>query len=84
MTSGRYDAVIIVSHSQGTVITADVLRFVHHEASLCGGMKAYDPELARLDHTQGDLPVTPFTKPARTKVPARRPSCDGARAMGRT
>jgi hypothetical protein len=58
---GRYDAVIIVSHSQGTVITADLLRFLHHEASLCGGMKAYDPELARLDHTRGGMPVTLFT-----------------------
>jgi len=58
---GHYDAVIIVSHSQGTVITADLLRFLHHEASLSGGMKAYDSELARLDRARDGLPITLFT-----------------------
>jgi hypothetical protein len=61
ITGGHYDAVIIVSHSQGTVITADLLRFLHHEASRCGGMTAYDPELARLDRTRNGLPVMLFT-----------------------
>jgi hypothetical protein len=28
-----YDAIVIVAHSQGTVITADLLRFLHFEAS---------------------------------------------------
>jgi hypothetical protein len=58
---GHYDAVIVVSHSQGTVITADLLRFLHHEASGRGGMGKYDPELRRLGEDPHRLPVTLFT-----------------------
>jgi hypothetical protein len=58
---GHYDAIIIVSHSQGTVITADLLRFLQHEAKSSGGMKAYDPELCRLDSVSSRLPITLFT-----------------------
>jgi hypothetical protein len=58
---GQYDAVIIVSHSQGTVITADLLRFLRHEASTTGGMAVYDPELRRLDDGPDRIPVTLFT-----------------------
>ena len=61
IAGGHYDAIIIVSHSQGTVITADLLRFLQHEAKSCGGMKAYDPELRRLDSVPNRLPITLFT-----------------------
>lgn len=44
-----YDALVILAHSQGTVITADLLRFL---------AVSPDPELARLG---GDLPVYLFT-----------------------
>jgi hypothetical protein len=48
LDGSHYDAIVIVSHSQGTVISADLLRFLHHEAEQCGSVKAYDPELERL------------------------------------
>jgi hypothetical protein len=47
---GRYDGVIIVAHSQGTAISAELLRFLH---------KYPDPELGRLD--EGDVPLALFT-----------------------
>jgi len=44
-----YDALVIFAHSQGTVITADLLRFLHVEAtSAVGGYMTYDPSLAPL------------------------------------
>ena len=50
-----YDAIVIVAHSQGTVITADIFRFLLWESR--GDLPAYDPSLAPLD----DIPVTLFT-----------------------
>lgn len=44
-----YDALLIIAHSQGTVISADLLRFLQKESG--GALGAYDPELARLDRT---------------------------------
>jgi hypothetical protein len=52
-----YDSLIIFAHSQGTVITSDLLRFLHIEAVHAGSYQAYDPTLAWLDKT----PVTLFT-----------------------
>ena len=40
-----YDAMVIIAHSQGTVITADFLRFLHSESEQAGSMDDYDPEL---------------------------------------
>lgn len=48
----RYDAIVIIAHSQGTVITADLLRFLQKEQ---------DPELARLYSTTDRLPIYLFT-----------------------
>lgn len=45
-----YDAILIVAHSQGTVITADLLRFLKRQT---------DPALARLNN--GELPIYFFT-----------------------
>jgi len=45
-----YDAILIVAHSQGTVITADLLRFLKRQT---------DPALARL--VNGELPIYFFT-----------------------
>jgi hypothetical protein len=36
---------VIIAHSQGTVITADFLRFLHSESEQAGSMEDYDPEL---------------------------------------
>ncbi|MBI3492973.1 MAG: hypothetical protein HY047_14520 [Acidobacteria bacterium] len=52
----QYDALVIIAHSQGTVITADLLRFLRAQAG-AQGMQAYDPQLARLD----TLPISVFT-----------------------
>jgi hypothetical protein len=40
-----YDALVIFAHSQGTVITADLLRFLHVESE---ASPTYDPALVRL------------------------------------
>jgi hypothetical protein len=53
----KYDAIVFVTHSQGTVITADLLRFLKREAR--GNMQAYDPPLAELERP--DMQVTLFT-----------------------
>jgi hypothetical protein len=53
-----YDAMVIVAHSQGTVITADFLRFLQVEKSLAGSMGKYDPELKLFDDS---FPVLFFT-----------------------
>jgi hypothetical protein len=47
----KYTAIVIVAHSQGTVITADLLRFLNSDK--------YDPELQRL--FEGEVPVYLFT-----------------------
>lgn len=54
-TDGRgYDAIVIVAHSQGSVITADLLRYLHRKE------EGRDPALSRiLDRQQ--LPVYLFT-----------------------
>lgn len=44
-----YDAVIIFAHSQGTIITADLLRFLDVEAHNRGSYAQYDETLAALD-----------------------------------
>jgi hypothetical protein len=43
-----YDALVIFAHSQGTVITADLLRFLQVEQKHKGGYDKYDPSLQRL------------------------------------
>jgi hypothetical protein len=53
----RYDALIVIAHSQGTVITADFLRYVEAERRLAGSMAQYDPELEHF----GQMPVYFFT-----------------------
>jgi len=56
-SGARYDAVVIVAHSQGTVITADLLRFLHREQRL-EGSAILDPELAPLHRWgAGRLPL---------------------------
>ena len=57
----RYDAVVIVAHSQGSVITADLLRFLRCERSKNPG---FEPDLDRLlsdSSVEGHLPVYFFT-----------------------
>ena len=44
-----YDTVIFFAHSQGTVITADLLRFLHVEAAAAGSYHSYDPTLGWFD-----------------------------------
>ena len=51
-----YDAILIVAHSQGTVITADLLRFLKRETKR---QRETDPALARL--VNGELPIYFFT-----------------------
>ena len=55
-----YDAIVIVAHSQGTVITADLLRFLERESTK---NEAWEPRLARLRGEPGvkALPVFFFT-----------------------
>jgi hypothetical protein len=45
-----YSRLVILAHSQGTVITADLFRFLRHEA-------AADPDLARLFDPQAPNPI---------------------------
>jgi hypothetical protein len=44
-----YDTLIVFAHSQGTVVTADLLRFLEVEAHVQGSYAAYDHTLAGLD-----------------------------------
>ena len=50
-----YDAIVIVAHSQGAVITAEIFRYLLWESR--GDLPSYDPGLAPLD----GIPVTIFT-----------------------
>jgi hypothetical protein len=52
-----YDALIIFAHSQGTVVTADLLRYLNAEAREGGSYQAYDPALAGFE----SIPVYLFT-----------------------
>jgi hypothetical protein len=59
--SNGYDAIVVVAHSQGTVISADFFRYLAHVRQ-CGG----EPGLARLgaavpDAGEAPLPVYLFT-----------------------
>jgi hypothetical protein len=66
IAAGGYDALVIVAHSQGTVITADLLRFLRNDAS-----PNDDPQIARL----AAIPVYLFTMgcPLRDLYAARFP-----------
>ncbi len=57
-----YDGILLVAHSQGSVITTDVLRFLTREAKFAGAVQR-DPALARLldPHHPQPLPVSLFT-----------------------
>lgn len=59
-TDKRYKAIVIVAHSQGTAITADLLRFIRTECSASGNQafQSYDDGLTPLDK---DLPIYLFT-----------------------
>ena len=46
-TEKGYDAIVFLAHSQGTAITADLLRFLRHEAA--GNLRDYDPQLEPLE-----------------------------------
>ena len=77
ITRTGYDAVVIVAHSQGTVITADLLRFLQIER---------DPQLSALGNTK---PVYLFTMgcPLRQLYGARFPRLlagEGVGGEGRT
>ncbi len=54
--AGGYHAVVVIAHSQGTAITADLLRFLRKEWPLT---RHLDPELAPV--VEGRLPVHLFT-----------------------
>jgi len=54
-----YDGIVIIAHSQGTVISADLLRFIKRESG--GNLAAYDPELRKLGHGKETIPVYLFT-----------------------
>ncbi len=53
-TGARYDSIVIIAHSQGTVISADLLRFLQWESR--GDMRGYDPELVRMSAPEADIP----------------------------
>lgn len=53
-----YHAIVIIAHSQGTVITADLLRLLQAERTRAGSAQAHDPSLAPLGTS---LPVYLFT-----------------------
>src|SRR5689334_24004654 len=55
----KHDALVIVAHSQGTVITADLLRFLQVEHRATKPPEKYDPGLERI--LSGELPVYLFT-----------------------
>ncbi len=59
-TGKGYDAIVIVAHSQGSAIAADLLRFIQIERSVSDErcFRSYDSKLSRLDE---DLPVHLFT-----------------------
>jgi hypothetical protein len=60
-TPSRYAAIVIIAHSQGTVITADLLRFLRRER---GKHPAFEVDLDRLlgdSSADGHLPVYFFT-----------------------
>ena len=56
-TTTGYDAIVIVAHSQGTVITADLLRFLGY--SKCR-RRDFEPHLDRLGRSDGTMPETPI------------------------
>jgi hypothetical protein len=65
-----YDKIVIIAHSQGTVITADLLRFLHSKIDAASSKRwiELDPQLKKLAHPSvastpdpGSLPVTFFT-----------------------
>lgn len=51
-----YQALIVFAHSQGTVITADLLRFLQVEAKAAGSMRSYDDTLGCLGDPN-ELPI---------------------------
>jgi hypothetical protein len=55
VTGQRYGKIVILAHSQGTVVSADLLRFIHSQAG--ESLAAYDPQLARLE----EIPLYFFT-----------------------
>jgi hypothetical protein len=61
MNGEAYDALIIVAHSQGTVITADLLRFIRTLSVLeSRARQPFDPQLARIDANAGGRDKLPI------------------------
>ncbi|OED37599.1 hypothetical protein AB833_22960 [Chromatiales bacterium (ex Bugula neritina AB1)] len=57
-TGKPYDGLVIVAHSQGTVITADLLRFLKREQSqLCGGTDKTLQALLPADGNSSSIPI---------------------------
>ena len=54
-----YDKIVIIAHSQGTVITADLLRFLNSHADNGETFIELDPQLERI--RDKSLPITLFT-----------------------
>jgi hypothetical protein len=54
--TSRYDAIVIIAHSQGTVISADLLRYIKRGVDKCAPAD-YDKSLQRLH----EIPVLLFT-----------------------
>jgi hypothetical protein len=59
LATQNYDGILIVAHSQGSVISADVLRFLQREAEL--GLAKRDPALGKLVKSENPLPISLFT-----------------------
>jgi hypothetical protein len=66
-----YDRVIIFAHSQGSVISADLLRFIRRERQICGS--EYEGALMRLFEEKKDLFLFTFGCPLRQLYSLRFP-----------
>jgi hypothetical protein len=60
-TSKGYDAIVIVAHSQGTVITADLLRFLGYYKCRRSDFEPHLDRLGRSDGTKPDMPIILLT-----------------------
>ena len=83
-----YDGLILIAHSQGTVITADLLRYLEAERADLGA--TWEPSLVRLAGAGKPLPIVLYTmgSPLRQLYAQRFPDLYGwtceSRADGRT
>lgn len=69
-----YDRIVIVAHSQGTVITTELLRYMRQRAKICSMLRIADPDSALVERLVAKTQVLTLGCPLRQLYATRFPT----------